>query len=175
MSLTGKILTAVFGFFALLLIIALFLPDHYRVERSVSVNLPADSAFAAAADFSIRDKWDPWVTADTGAVTSFEIKPGYTGSRWNWKGKKIGEGEVEITEVKPGKSFKAILRFLRPNRMTARIDWIFEPRGESTLCRWIISGELSYPANRLFGLFIDDILGASMERGLSGFKKSIER
>ena len=170
MTLTRKILAAFLIFFALILLVALFLPDHYRVERSVTVNAAADSAFQRVIDFRSRAGWDPWVTADSTVRVEYDVKPGFIGSFWRWTGNKIGEGKVEITAVKPGRSFESRLYFYRPGKMEAHIRWIFTPQGDKTQITWIISGQLSYPVNRIFGLFIDSVLGGSMERGLKNLK-----
>ena len=52
MKILKNLLIIIVAIIALLLIVAVFLPSEYRVERSVEINKPAEEVYNYVADFN---------------------------------------------------------------------------------------------------------------------------
>ncbi|MFO7829826.1 MAG: GyrI-like domain-containing protein [Bacteroidales bacterium] len=159
---------------ALFLIIPLFLPSTARVERSITVEAPVDKVFQTAIDMNMRPKWDPWIEMDPDAKIITEVIPGGTGSWYTWDSEIIGKGKLTITNFEANKKINSKLEFIAPQSMTSDITWAFAETNEGTDITWGFKGELSYPVERWFGLFIDNQLGPQFEKGLQNFKTLVE-
>lgn len=160
----------VFGLVAIFLIIAAFLPSEYSISRETTVNVSADSVYNHILVYKDRDKWDPWLAMDPGATVNISDK------EYSWKGELIGEGKINVVKSEPNKSIHAKLEFIAPNQMKSDVHWEFESIDSSTTkLTWIFKGELGYPAERYFGLFLEDMMGPQFETGLNNLKTLIEK
>ncbi|MBI9070813.1 MAG: SRPBCC family protein [Melioribacteraceae bacterium] len=160
----------VLGLIAIFLIVAAFLPSEYSVSRETTVNVSADSAYNQVVVFKDRNKWDPWLALDTEAIVTI------TNTEYSWKGEIIGEGKMKVLESEPNKSIHSKLTFLSPNQMTSDVYWNFESVDSTTTkLTWTYAGELGYPAERYFGLFLEDMMGPQFELGLSNLKTLLEK
>jgi hypothetical protein len=167
-------LIIVVSFVALILIVAAFLPDEYTVTRSIEIEASPEYVAEKAADFSIRDQWDPWMAKDSTATSTHSLSPGHVGSNWSWKGQQIGVGSLTILEFVAGESIKSKLEVKVPFEMQSWIFWDFSGDSTTTTVKWTNSGELEYPLFRLMGTGIEDNLGKTFEQGLDRFKAMVE-
>lgn len=159
---------------AIILIVPIFLPANYQVERSTVIDAPVSKTFMAAADYSLRNKWDPWILMDPEATVVVNQAPDIIGTYYTWEGNIIGKGKLTIQNIEVNKKVESKIEFIEPREMVSDIFWTFEEKGDSTLIRWGFKGELSYPFEKWAGLFMDKQLGTSFEKGLSNFKNLVE-
>lgn len=80
---------------------------------------------------------------------------------------------MEIQEITPNQQVKAKLRFVEPNESTATDIRRFEKVNGSTRITWINKSELSYPFERIIGLFIKGMLEQNLKDGLSNLKEYV--
>jgi effector-binding domain-containing protein len=159
---------------ALLLIIALFLPSNFHVERSIEIEKQISTVFETAIDMNQRAKWDPWIEMEPDAEIKVNITPDIIGSGYTWKGEIIGEGKITIQEFIPNELIKSKIAFIAPQSMDANVIWNFEETDNGTVITWAFEGSLSYPIEKWSGLFMDKFLGPQFEKGLSNFKRFVE-
>lgn len=159
---------------ALLLIIALFLPSHFHVERSVKIQKPISTVFETAIDINQRAEWDPWIELEPDAKIKVHITPEIIGSGYTWKGEIIGEGKITIQEFVPNKLIKSKIKFIAPQSMESDVIWTFTETDNISFVTWAFEGSLSYPIEKWSGLFMDKFMGPQFEKGLSNFKKLVE-
>ena len=161
----------------LFFIIALFLPSSFRIDRSVEIEKSVEVAFQTAYDMKQRAKWDPWIEMDPEALIILDIHPDIIGSGYHWKGDIIGEGKLTIKEFIVNQKIKSEIEFIAPRSATFDVIWTFEPNESKDKIKvsWAFEGTLSYPMERWFGLFMDQSLGSSFEKGLSNFKALVEK
>ena len=159
---------------ALFLIIPLFLPTNFHIERSTVIEKPIDIVFQTAIDINQRAKWDPWIEMDPEAEINVQIEPGVIGSGYSWKSEIIGEGKITINEFVPNQLIKSKIVFISPQSMESDVIWNFVESDEGTKITWAFEGTLSYPVEKWFGLFMDKSLGSQFEKGLSNFKSLVE-
>ncbi len=159
---------------ALFLIIPLFLPGTFRVERSIVVEKPVDMVFQAAVDMNKRAKWDPWIEMEPDVHMAISMTPEIIGSGYSWKGEIIGEGKITIQEFVPNSRIKSEIEFIAPRPMKSDIIWNFKEDEKGTKITWAFEGNLSYPVEKWFGLFMDKSMGPQFEKGLKNFKNFVE-
>ena len=174
MKLLKKISIGVLTVVVLFLIVAVFLPSSYHVERSVVIQESVDKVYPQVGNLNHWSAWNPWTEADPTVKNTIQGSGHEIGSVWAWRGEKIGVGSLTIQELEPNKFKQSRIAFEEPQMFESDDIWKFEPTNEGTRVTWINEGELSYPVDRVFGLFIDDMLGRDFERGLANLKHVTE-
>jgi uncharacterized protein YndB with AHSA1/START domain len=168
------LLIAIFGLLGLLLLIAAFLPDEYRVERSTVINAPPETVFEYVADFGHWSSWSPWQPLDPDAEITITAPGKGAGAVMTWDGEIMGKGNLTYTDVNPPHEVRSKLVFTDPYEMTSTDVWTFEAVGEGTKITWSDEGTLSWPLERWIGLTLDNQLGKDFERGLNNIKQLVE-
>ncbi len=172
----GKIIIYVFlGLFALVFIVGAIAPASMRVEKSIVIDHPPETVFPYGASFEHMRNWNPWSKEDPEAQNNLEGERLKPGSKWKWQGEKVGVGSMEIQEITPNKEVIATLKFIEPNESVAKDIRRFEEVNGSTRVTWINESELSYPFERIIGLFIRDILEQNLKGGLSNLKQYVDK
>ena len=159
---------------ALILIIPLFLPSNFHVERSVIIERSPERVFQTAIDMSQRAKWDPWIEMEPDVKMEVTMKPEIIGSGYYWKGDTIGEGRITIKEFVPNELIKSEIEFIAPRSSKSDVIWTFKENKEGTKITWAIEGTLSYPIEKWMGLFMEQMMAESFEKGLANFKTLVE-
>ncbi len=159
---------------ALILLIPLFLPSDFHVERSTEIERSPEIVFQTAVDMNQRANWDPWLEMEPNAEVKVEMTPEIIGSGYHWKGIEIGEGKMTIKEFVPNKLIKSDIEFIAPRSSSAQVIWNFENSDKGTKVTWAFEGDLSYPLEKWMGLFMDMMLSESFEKGLKNFKELVE-
>ena len=107
-------------------------PDAFRIERSVTVNAPAEKIYPMIEDFRAWEKWSPFPADEK--VTYSGAEKG-KGSITSWSGKTTGEGSREITEAVPMGMVKMKLDF--PAMKTQFMaEFTLKREGEGTRVTW---------------------------------------
>lgn len=164
------------GLVALFLIVAAIAPASYRVERSIEINKPAEVIYQLVVNLPNWQKWEPFTEKEPTAKSTFAGEPGTIGSSWYWEGEKeIGVGRLTIEEVTPNQSIRSKLEFIAPQAMLAQDLWSFTLTDNGVKVTWAVTGELDYPVGRVFGFFMDNMLGPTFEKGLANLKKVSEQ
>lgn len=174
MKILKNILIIIVAIIALFLIVAMFLPSEYRVERSVEINKPASVVYNYVADFNNFYEWNPWTPMEVGHNYEVTGDSAKVGQKYFWEGKVVGSGQMIFTELKPYSLIKSDIEFLSPQQGKGVVDWTFNNNGNITKVTWGISGESEYPVGRYFGLMMDSFLGKDFENGMKNLKTKCE-
>jgi len=175
MKIFKRILLTIVGIIALLLIIGLFLPREYRIEREVVINRPNTEVFDYAKHIKNQDEYSVWNMADPNKKQTLTGTDGTVGFIYTWDGNDdVGAGEQEITGISEGSRIDMELRFKRPMENTAQAYMATEDAGNgNTKVTWGMTGESSYPMNLMNGM-LDGMLGDSMQKSLNTMKTKLE-
>ena len=174
MKILKGLFLAILGIIALILIIAIFLPSEYEVERSIEINKPVGLVYGYVSDFNNFRDWNPWSPMEVGH--SFEVigDSGSVGQKYSWEGKIIGSGNMVFTEFQNNQIVRLDINFLSPEQGMGVVDWIFEGNNVNTKVTWKLVGEAGYPMGRYFGLMMDEFLGKNFEDGVKKLKENCE-
>lgn len=152
-----------------LFVISLFLPSERRVERSLVMEVTPEEAYAMVSDLEKWPLWMPWLQYDPNMeITYGEITQG-AGATYSWSSKEenVGAGSMSIDEVVPNESMVTTITFEGSGSSAGH--WKFEKVAGGTNVTWSIDLDVSNPpvVGRLFGIFIDGMIGPDFETGLS--------
>ncbi|HNB26823.1 MAG TPA: SRPBCC family protein [Alphaproteobacteria bacterium] len=158
------------------LVLALRQPDTFRVERSVTVNAPAEKIVPHIADFRQWSAWSPWEHLDPAMQRSFTGAPAGKGSVYEWSGNSdVGQGRMEILDVAPDKvSIK--LDFYKPMEASNIAEFALQPTGDTTDVTWAMYGPMPFISKVMCVFFdMDKMIGPDFEKGLAELKKVSEQ
>lgn len=149
-------------------------PDTYKVERSATMDAPADVVYGRVVDFHGWQAWSPWDAMDPGMKKTYEGSG--KGATYHWVGNKdVGEGQMTIVELKPNEQIDIKLDFIKPWESTNRTQFTFQAAGDKTTVTWTMLGSLGF-VEKAMGLFKswDEMIGPDFEKGLAKLKSGAE-
>ena len=179
MKILKRILIAIAGIVALLLIVALFVKSEYAVERETTVNKPKQVVFDYLKMIKNQNNYSVWNMKDPNSKMNFTGTDGTVGfiSSWESEMREVGKGEQEIKKITEGSRIDMQLRFKKPMEMTDNAYMSTEAIDSThTKVKWGFNGKTAYPFN-IMGLFMDmdKMLGPDLQKGLDNMKAIVEK
>ena len=170
-----RVVVAVVGLVALLLVIGLLLPSGFKVQRSVQVAAPPAKVYPLIADPRQWKNWSVWNQRDLAMQMQYSGADSGAGAKWSWQSKTEGNGMMEFTAAVPTERIVYALSF--PDMgMTSRGELQLVPEGTGTRVTWTNEGDMGgNPINRYFGVMMDSMVGPDFEAGLNNLKTAAER
>jgi polyketide cyclase/dehydrase/lipid transport protein len=161
---------------AAVLIYAATEPDTFRIQRSASINAPAEKIFPFINDFRNWVDWSPWERMEPELKRSFGGAASGQGSVYEWEGQKVGKGRMEIAKISPPTNILINLDFLKPFEAHNIAEFTLEPKGNSTTVTWAMYGPNPYIAKVMHIFFsMDSMVGKQFETGLANLKTIAEK
>ena len=177
MKLLKRILIIVLVLIAIPLIVALFVPKDYAVEREVVINKSKEQVFAYIKYLKNQDHYSVWATMDPNMKKSYKGTDGTPGFVSAWEGNKdVGTGEQEIKAIKEGERVDMQLRFKEPMEAQDNAYMTTEAlSANQTKVKWGFTGSMPYPMNvMLLCMDMEDMVGGDLEKGLAKLKTTLE-
>ncbi len=170
-----KIVLAVLLIPIVLILVSLFLPSKYRVERRVTMNAKPGAIFAQINTLKQWPEWTAWTVAKYPDMKVSFIGPeAGVGAGYSWEGKSSGRGTLKITRSEQDKAVGYDLDF-ENGKYLSKGAITLEPAAESVSVGWSNEGDLGWnPVSRFFGLFMDKMMGPDFEEGLRNLQKKVE-
>ena len=172
-----KILIALVVVVAVILIIAATKPDTFRVERSISINAPADKIFNLINDLHAWATWSPYDKLDPAMKKTFSGSNNGVGAEYAWEGNnKAGAGSMTILESTPFSRINIQLEFLKPFKGHDTVAFTLDSVNGATNVTWAMHGPNPYMA-KVIGIFcnMDKLIGKDFESGLANLKATAEK
>jgi uncharacterized protein YndB with AHSA1/START domain len=157
---------------AVILILAATKPDRFRVERSATVNAPADKVFPLIADFHEWLKWSPWEGRDPALKRTYSGAERGKGAVYAWEGNKnVGSGRMEILEASTPSKVVIKLDFLKPFEAHNTAEFTMQQQGGATRIVWLMHGPAPF-MSKVMQVFMsfDSMIGKDFEAGLASIK-----
>jgi hypothetical protein len=177
----GILLYILIGFlslFLLIVIIGFLSPRNVKVTRSLKMKSSPEAAFGQMVDLkAFVANWSPWAEKDPEAINTFSGAEQGVGAVFEWKGhpKKVGQGRMEVTSVKPYTEVLSSLEFTGRGKATA-VFHIEDLGNGEILVQWGFEADNGMnPAARIFGRFMDKLMGPDFEHGLKKLQNTIEK
>ncbi|MBL9006588.1 MAG: SRPBCC family protein [Myxococcales bacterium] len=149
-------------------------PDTFKLERSATVDAPADVVYGMVADFHGWQAWSPWDALDPGMKKTYEGSG--KGATYHWAGNKdVGEGQMTIVDLKPNERIDIKLDFIKPWESTNQTQFVFQAAGDKTTVTWHMNGSVGF-VEKAMGLLKswDEMIGPDFEKGLAKLKSGAE-
>ena len=170
-----KVILVVLLIPVLILIMSLFLPSSYRVERSLEISAKPDAIFAQLGTLKNWTNWTAWtVSKYPDMQVSFSGPESGVGATYTWDGQSTGQGVLKLTRAEPDKGISYDLEFDHGKYVSkGAVEYV--PAGEALKVTWSNEGSLGWnPISRVFGLLMDKMMGPDFEEGLRNLKQKLE-
>lgn len=126
---------------AVVLILATTKPNTFRIERSATINAPAEKIFAVLSDFHQWTGWSPWEHKDPALRRSFSGADCGKGAVYGWEGdRNVGTGRMEILEANAPSKLVIKLDFFKPFEAHNTAEFTMLPQGNATDIHWAMHG-----------------------------------
>lgn len=175
-----EILLGVFGLFvvvvAMVLIYAATRPDTFRIERSATMQAPAEKVFPLISDFHHWANWSPWDKLDPALKRTYSGNPSGKGAIYEWEGnKQVGQGRMEIKEAPAPSQVLIQLDFLKPFEAHNTAEFTLVPNGNGTNVTWAMYGRQPFMFKVMsLVMSMDKMIGKDFEKGLASMKALAE-
>ena len=112
---------------ALFVIVGLFLPSKFHVERSAVINAPQEQVFGQGNDVKNWNNWNAWNKMDPNWELTYSEATSGVGASYSWvsENENVGKGKVTITKSEPMNLVEATMEF--EGMSPATIYHKFEP------------------------------------------------
>lgn len=151
-------------------------PGTYQVERSATIDAPAESIFPLINNFHRWAEWSPFEKFDPQMRKVFGGSEEGTGATYAWDGNsKAGKGNMEIVGATSPSHVRIKLDFEKPFPSSNMTDFTLAPDGDQTSVTWAMRGPSSYMI-KVMGIFMsmDKMIGKDFEEGLANLKRVSE-
>jgi hypothetical protein len=158
------------------LVLAARKPDHFRVQRSASIEALPERIFPLINDFHRWDAWSPWERKDPDMKRTFSGAGSGRGSIYEWAGNSnVGTGRMEIVESTAPSRVAIRLDFLKPFEAHNSATFTMEPAGKATNVTWVMDGPTPF-LGKIMHVFMnmDRMVGTDFEAGLANLKTAAE-
>jgi hypothetical protein len=161
------ILGAIIGVILLAALLYLaFLDGDFHVRRSLQIDASLDSTFAAIVDFKTWPQWSPWLMHEPDAQLVYSDDCRSEEGFYSWDGKFVGAGKMTHLIIKPGRSIRQQLDFIRPFKTINQVSWDFENKDGKTLVSWEMGGSMPF-LFRFMAKRMEPMIGRDYELGLA--------
>jgi hypothetical protein len=158
----------------IILIVAALMPKSFNIEKTAVINKPVGEVMGKVGDLNFYRKWNPWQQMDPAATATITGTPKTPGHKYEWEGKKVGEGSLTLREI-TDKHIHFDIEFIKPWKSKASDNWLFEDWGNmETKVTWQNTGDLPWPIARLMGPLLSKNLNHQFEKGMENLKKMCE-
>jgi hypothetical protein len=172
-----KIIAIIVGALGLGLVLAFAAaqPDTFRVERTASINAPADRLYPLINDLHQFNTWNPFEKGDPAAKGEYRGPAVGPGAAYDFYGGKSGKGSISIVNAAPPSSVTMKLDMLEPMEGHNVVEFTIAPRGAAAEVTWAMHGPRPF-VSKLIGVFLnmDRMIGSQFEAGLAGLKAKAE-
>ena len=154
--------------------VALGLPPHVTVARSVVINAPESAIFPYLNNLHQFGNWSPWTARDPQLAVSYGGPESGQGARVTWTSKKpsIGSGSMEINETQPNRHIDLAVNF---NGLEGTSSYDIVPSGSGSKVTWTFGYDSgTNPLRRWKALMLDGFVGAEYRTGLDRLREKVE-
>lgn len=151
-------------------------PNTFRVERSTTIDAPAERIYPLIANLKSMNTWNPFVAPDPNIKIEYSGPDTGKGAVHTWVGNRhVGEGSIEITGSVPNSKVDMRLLMVKPMKADNAVAFSLVPTGKSTTVTWAMSGQQPLLA-KVMTVFIDcdRMVGGQFDKGLASLKRIAE-
>jgi uncharacterized protein YndB with AHSA1/START domain len=153
-------------------VVGLFLPKKYDVERSITIDAPPEVVFAYLNDLEKWEAWEPFSKSDASIVTTIGEPSAGVGATQSWTSDG-GNGSLTFTMADPDQGIAYDLNFDGYDPAFSRMTYaVIDGK---TVLTWSMEGEITTPViGGYFVLLMDSMVGQMYDNGLANIKETAE-
>lgn len=156
-------------------IIGLFMPQDYKVERSIEINSTLKRPFILSNNLTYWPHWNPLANSDPSInITLGDLYQG-VGASQHWTDNN-GGGHLAIIESLENKRISYNVWFGNAE-LPANSTMTFEAvTADKIKVHWTIEGNIQIPViGFMFAMVMDNLMGSAFELGLEKLKYESEK
>ena len=112
-----------------------------HVNEAIVINDSPENIYNTLSDFHHWQSWSPWLLAEPDARVDIASK----GDFYEWEGKIVGAGQMQITQTSEKFDFLGIdLTFLKPWKSEVKVAFFLEKIAKGTSVRWTMDSSLPF-------------------------------
>lgn len=174
MGFLKNLVSAVIIILILILVVGLFLPTSYTVQRYIVIDAPPEEVHEYVGDLKKWDEWTPWKEDDPTIVVTHGDKTSGVGASQSWVGES-GDGALTITKDAPEKGIEYDLVFDGGTYVCESAMNYDALQDGGTKVTWVMDGDMGTPViGGYFAIMMDSMVGEMFDRGLSNLKAKVE-
>ena len=154
--------------------VAVGLPAHVTVARSVVINAPEPAVFPYLNNLHQFSEWSPWQLRDPQLAVSYSGPEQGKGAQIQWTSKvpSVGNSNMEISASEPSRHIDLAVNF---NGLEGTSAYDIAPSGSGSKVTWSFGYDSgTSPLKRWKALMLDGFVGAEYQAGLNRLKEKIE-
>jgi uncharacterized protein YndB with AHSA1/START domain len=160
----------------IILLIAFFIKQAYKIERLIIIDQPVERVFDYILYLNHQRKFNKWWMVDPDVKIEMIGQDGKIGTiiKWDSSNQQLGKGEQEIKSIDVNHRIDFEIRFIKPFTNLAEVYMITEPiTDDITRFKWGFIGKNKFPLT-LMNPFMDRILGKDLEISAAKLKEILE-
>jgi Polyketide cyclase / dehydrase and lipid transport len=163
------------GVVVLLVLVGLFLPRQWRVERAIVIQAQPARIHPLLANLRRWQDWAAWnKEMDPEVKYEFAGPEEGAGASWSWQGPKMGRGRMVVTRAEADKGLW-VDEAIESDEINAQGALTYAPEGTGTRVTWTDTGTLPPVIGGYFVGQINDMLGGHFQVGLERLKALAEK
>jgi hypothetical protein len=169
-----RLVLGVVGLVAILAAVAVGLPAHVTVARTVVINAPESAVFPYVNNLHRFGDWSPWKLRDPQLAITYGGPEEGKGALIQWTSQKpsIGTGNMQISDSNLNRSVELAANF---NNLEGTSSFEIAPSGSGSKITWSFGYDTgSSPLKRWKALTLDGFIGSEYRAGLDRLKETVE-
>ena len=146
----------------------------FEIKTSIVIEATPAKVHEVLNDLSRLEDWNPFLTMDKSVTFSLSEKTVGPGAIFDYQGKRIGKGRMEIISSGPT-CIRSTMTFFNKKTEIANTEYCLEPEFEGTRVTWTMSGDRSLKMHLMGTLLgFDKMMANNFANGLKVLKAIIE-
>jgi len=146
----------------------------FEIKASIVIEATPAKVHEILNDLGRLDDWSPYVAMDKTVTSTVSEKSVGPGAVYDYVGKRIGKGRMEIISSGP-ELIRATMTFFNKKTETAHTEYVLEPVFEGTRVTWTMAGARDTKMQIINKfLNIDKMMTKSFNDGLKVLKAIVE-
>ncbi len=169
-----RLVLGLVGLVAILAAVAVGLPAHVTVARTVVINAPESAVFPYVNNLHRFGDWSPWKLRDPQLAITYGGPEEGKGALIQWTSQKpsIGTGNMQISDSNLNRSVELAANF---NNLEGTSSFEIAPSGSGSKITWSFGYDTgSSSLKRWKALMLDGFIGSEYRAGLDRLKETVE-
>ncbi|MBL4784225.1 MAG: SRPBCC family protein [Cohaesibacteraceae bacterium] len=159
------------GAIAAIVLATQLLPSTLRIEKSAIIKADAASIYPLLSSNAGFQTFNPYKDTDPDLKIALSGPATGVGSSFSFEGKE-GKGTQTITSLTSNKSVTMLIDLGFQGQPVQTLQ--LHPTGDGTRVSWVLDMDFGRnPIGRVMGLFLDGMMGPTLERGLGNLSTAV--
>lgn len=169
-----KILRVVVWLLVLAFFAGLFLPQDYRVSRSIEIDSDLKSIHQLTSDLTQWPKWSPWLELEPSVKVTLGDTTQGVGANQQWQDDS-GGGHLKLIASSEQSGIIYDIWFGEgKSPSVSHMNYVMIAK-KKTVVEWRIEGDVQVPVIGFYlALMMDSMIGPAFELGLENLKREAE-